>query len=714
MDCSLSKILIVDDYESNQVALANVLQPIENVKLYFASSGNEALKLLINNSFSIILLDVNMPDMDGYEVAELISNTQAYQHTPIVMLTAHEASSENILKAYDCGAIDYITKPIEAPILLNKVKQFIRIDRLQNQTDYLSSERELILEAAGQGVIKLNDAGEIQFANTKSLQLFNLTRKQVLKTHLNKCFKISLSDDANTFDLFNQIKTQVSKRSLYQLQEVTLISQQKDPTLMELTCTSVHQHDNTVYIVVFQDITKRVVMENKLTRLANYDQLTQLVNRAYFNEHIERAIFRSQRIRSTVTLLMLDLDQFKLINDTLGHDVGDGLLKEVATRISTTLRINDIAARFGGDEFAVLLEDCTSVIDADQVAAKLVNLVAQPFIIQGNEIFIETSIGIASSENGEADQATLLKWADIALYEAKSAGRNCYQRFIQTMSDERKKKAHIQSQLRHIIDNQAINIHYQPQYSVSEQKIIGFEALARWPSEGYGTQIISPADFIPIAEQSYLIHELGFQILRSCCLLLSTWRFNNLTQHLTLSVNLSAKQLNAPDFLDQLKTILSNYQFPMNKLILEITETAILNRSASVLNCLDVIKSMGVGLALDDFGTGYSSLKYLQNLPFDIIKIDQCFIQNIDTCQKNNVVIKAVVDIAKAYKMDVVAEGVENEEQLQGAVELGCDKIQGFYFSKAVKKSEINGLLTQDLTGCTVYEMYKPKAYATM
>jgi len=712
MDCSLSKILIVDDYESNQLALANVLQPISNIELHFASSGNEALKILINNSFSLILLDVNMPNMDGYEVADLISNTQAHRHTPIIMVTAHETGSENILKAYDCGAIDYITKPIEVPILLNKVKQFIRIDQLQAKTDYLSSERELILEAAGQGVIKLSAAGEIQFANSKCLQLFDLSREKVLNKHLNECFKISICDDADSFDLFDKIKNNVSKVPIYQVQEVTLATYKKDPLLMELTCTSVDQHGGVVYIIVFQDITKRVVLENKLTRLANYDQLTELANRSYFNEHIERAIFRSQRIGSTVTLLMLDLDQFKLVNDTLGHDIGDALLRDVASRILTTLRINDIAARFGGDEFAVLLEDCTSIIDADHVAEKLVNLIAQPFIIQGNEIFIETSIGIACSENGEANQSTLSKWADIALYEAKSAGRNCYQRFVQTMSDEREKKAYIQSQLRHIIDNQALAIHYQPQYSVKEQKIIGFEALARWPATGYGAQLISPAEFIPIAEQSYLIHDLGLQILRSSCLLLSTWQLDKLTQHLTLSVNLSAKQLNAPDFLEKLKTILSNYQFPLSKLILEITETAILNRSATVINSLDAIKAMGVGLALDDFGTGYSSLNYLQNLPFDVIKIDQCFIQSIGLCRKNHVVIKAVVDIATAYKMDVVAEGVENAEQLQGAVDLGCDKIQGFHFSKPVEENAIHALLLQDLTGCATYTEQKSKLYA--
>lgn len=698
MDLHVSKILIVDDLRNNSIALAKVLQPLTNIQLVLACSGSEALSKLINDKFAVVLLDVNMPDMDGYEVAELISATEAHKHTPIVMLTAHDPSAADILKAYEAGAIDYLTKPIESTILLSKVKQFVKIDQLQSKTHYLKSEREVILEAAGQGVIKVDKKGDIQFSNSKACQILDTEPKKILGAAFNLWFQWQ-ANEIRGQTLFQHLKDKVTKLGLYQHQVAQLINHKNENLQVELTCTSAMQHADSSMIILFQDITARLEMESRLVHLASYDTLTQLVNRTYFHDRLAQAIKRSKRYNTSIVLLLLDLDRFKLINDTLGHDIGDALLQKISIRLKSMLRETDIAARLGGDEFAILLEDCNSNIDAEEIAKKIGTLIAVPCIIEDKEISIETSIGISCCNNGAPDKATLLKWADIALYAAKAAGRNCYQIFVPSMSEQAKKQAYIQNQLRQILERKQLEVYYQGQYSIEEDRFIGFEALVRWPQIDNQPRI-SPAQFIPIAEQSRLIYDLGQAVLIQACTLLQEWQESIHTRHLTLAVNLSAKQLNAHDFLDRLEDILCRFKFPFSKLTFEITETAFLEHSECVTRTVNTLKSMGFLLALDDFGTGYSSLNYLQNLPFDIIKIDQCFIQRLGTCDKTWALVKAIITIADAFDMSIVAEGVESKKQLDSVIALGCDKIQGYYFSKPIAKEQIDSLISSTAPVC--------------
>jgi len=695
MDLQPSKILIVDDILHNRIALNKVLEPLNNVEVIEAASGNEALKTLLSNDFSVILLDVNMPGMDGYEVASLISSSQAHKHTPIVMVTAHDSSGPDVLRAYEAGAIDYLTKPIESTILLNKVKQFIKISQLQAKTNYLKSERESILEAAGQGVVKFNSEGDIEFINNKACQMLGSVADKIIGSKFDKWFT-HMEIEPDSDDLFVFLRKKVHELGLYQQPIAKLIDNNQAIHLVELTCTSPSPKSQKNYsmIVLFQDISARLEMESKLIHLANYDTLTQLANRACFHDNLARAISRSKRLESTVVLLLLDLDRFKQVNDTLGHDIGDELLQGVAKRLASMLRETDLAARLGGDEFAILIEDCQSSIDAELLAKKVLSLISKPFLIQDKEICIETSIGLSRSISGKSDKATLLKWADIALYEAKAEGRNCYQMFVPEMSVHAQKQALIQSQLRQIIEQDLLEVHYQGQFCLKENRFVGFEALVRWPKSNFGEILISPAIFIPIAEQSYLIHELGYQVLQQACGVLQSWQLSTDTQHLTLAVNLSAKQLNAYDFLDRLEHVLCQFDFPLAKLTFEVTETAFLDDSEHVQKCMQTLMNMGFSLALDDFGTGYSSLNYLQNLPFDIIKIDRCFIQRLGFCHKTMALVKAIITIADAFDMSVVAEGVENQIQLDCIAPLGCNKIQGFYFSKPIPKEDVASLIS--------------------
>lgn len=681
MKSSPSKILIVDDYHSNRVSLERLLEPIANIQIFHAESGNSALKQLIHHKFTLILLDVNMPEMDGYEVASLISSTGKHKDTPIVMLTAH-SDNMSILKAYEAGAVDYLSKPIEPTILLNKVQQFVTLNQLQKRTEHLKSENESIIEAIGQGLIKVTEEGMIASANATALTLFNAPLEKVLYTPFNRWFKQSSADN----NLFFNVQSLIELDSIFQ-ESVTLIPFKKQSHQIEITCTQKTNEHNDDIIILFQDISQRLELEAELLQLANYDNLTKLANRNFFNQCLDNTLEKAQLVQSQVFLFMLGLDRFKEVNDTLGHHIGDHILNSVASRLLETLPSNAVAARFGGDEFAILVNS-KSLEETTQLAQSLVTLISRPFHIQDHEIYIETSIGIADCQMSQYDKTTLLKNVDIALNEAKATGKNRYKLFATTMSEKRASQASVQQKLRYLLDDKALLVHYQPQFSVSQGYFIGFEALARWPETGYGDQI-SPGVFIPLAEQSQLIHQVGEQVLIQTCEQLDIWHQQKQNKHLTISVNLSAKQLNHPLFLERLKDILVNYQFPLEQLIFEITETAILGNTEAIIRSIHTIKAMGIRLALDDFGTGYSSLNYLQKLPFDVIKIDQCFVRQLGSCKKTEALVKAIITIADACNMDVIAEGVESDIHHQHVVALGCNKIQGYYYSPALPQSQL-------------------------
>ncbi|WP_438462982.1 EAL domain-containing protein [Marinomonas sp. PE14-40] len=682
-----SKILIVDDYHSNRVSLERLLKPIDNIQIFHAESGNQALSLIIHHQFSLILLDVNMPEMDGYEVAELITSTESHKHTPIIMLTAH-TGNQSALKAYDSGAVDYLTKPIEPTILLNKVGLYVTLDQLQNRTERLKAEKDAIIESIGQGLIKVSQEGIIEFANAAALSLLNQTATEVLSTQFNKWF----TQTNCTENLFTKIQTQIEANSVLQ-QKVTLKPFNKDVHKIEITCSRKQTDQDDDVIILFQDITQKQAYEAELTHLANFDSLTKLANRNHFNQHLNKVLLDTQDKESNFFLLMLGLDGFKKINDTLGHSIGDKLLVGVASRITESLPSNAFAARLGGDEFAILIQH-PEIHAAENLAKQLVQLISNSFIIQDHEIYIETSIGIADAKTGHYDKSVLLKSVDIALNEAKLAGKNRFKLFISEMAEQRSLQASIQNKLRHLLESRALVVHYQPQFSVNLGEFVGFEALARWPEQGYGEQI-SPGVFVPIAEQSILIQEVGKQVLIQACDQLALWHQENKNKHLTISVNLSAKQLNHPLFLEELKDILLKYHFPLERLIFEITETAILSNSESIITSIHNLKAMGVRLALDDFGTGYSSLNYLQKLPFDAIKIDQCFVRRLGSCKKTEALVKAIITIADACNMDVIAEGVESTMHHQQVVALGCNKIQGYYYSPALPIHQLDEYCVQ-------------------
>jgi diguanylate cyclase (GGDEF)-like protein/PAS domain S-box-containing protein len=440
------------------------------------------------------------------------------------------------------------------------------------------------------------------------------------------------------------------------------------------------------------DITERRIMEEELARMARHDVLTGLPNRATFIERLQLAFAAVRRGAAKVAVLFLDLDQFKDVNDTLGHPVGDLLLQAVAKRLQANIREIDIVARFGGDEFALIESDIREPADAAVMADKVLKALSVSFLIQGNEIRIGASIGIAICGLDATDAETLLSHADVALYRAKAEGRGTYRFFTDAMDADVRTRVRVNAELRGAIASGQLFLLYQPQFNVDDGCIIGVEALARWrhPTRG----IISPTEFIPIAERSGLIVALGQWALREACRQMKEWYDAGIAPPL-IAVNVSAMQFKAPlEPGDSIAAILAETGLPPGHLELELTESVLMEVSHDRNDALQRLRKSGLRIAIDDFGTGYSSLDYLGRFPVDRIKIAQNFTLNLANNTRNMAILKAAISMAHELGLDVVVEGVETAEQLALISSLGGHKVQGFYFSKPLPAAKVTALLS--------------------
>jgi diguanylate cyclase (GGDEF)-like protein/PAS domain S-box-containing protein len=443
------------------------------------------------------------------------------------------------------------------------------------------------------------------------------------------------------------------------------------------------------------DITTHKLVEEELLHDAFHDTLTGLPNRALFMIRLVHAIETSrQREGYSFAVLFLDLDRFKLVNDSLGHLLGDQLLIAIARRLEITLRPGDTLARLGGDEFAILLDDIRSVTNAMRVAERMQHQLSQPLTLGKHDICVTSSIGIALS-NGDAEQPEdFLRDADTALYSAKQSGKGSYQVFDMTMHLQNTTRLQVEGDLRQAVEHQSFLLHYWPIMSLQTNTLIGFEALARWEHPQRG--IISPAEFIPVAEETGLIVPLGRWVLYEACRQARTWqqRFPDQTPPI-VSVNLSMKQLSQPDLGAQIAQILSKTGVAPAQLKLEITESAIMEHVETATSVLSELRSLGVAVYMDDFGTGYSSLSYLQRLPIDVVKIDRSFVYDMDQNAENAEIVRAIIVLAHSLGLEVIAEGVEKPVHLDQLRELGCDYGQGFLYSRPVTAEAAETMLRQ-------------------
>ncbi len=473
-----------------------------------------------------------------------------------------------------------------------------------------------------------------------------------------------------------------------------MINRRKDGTIYyeEKSITPLLDDKGAVshFISTGKDITERMQAEERLHHLAYHDVLTDLPNRALFMDRLTHALTRRHSEGNRIAVMFLDVDRFKTINDTLGHDSGDRLLQSFARLLMHCVREGDTVSRFGGDEFAILLEDVTSLKAVTQVADKIKQDLSRPFKAEGQDLYVTTSIGISLFPDDGDDAASLLKYADSAMYRAKEAGRNNHQFYAADMSTQDMERLTLEHGLRHALARNEFFLVYQPQVDVASGRIIGSEALLRWQSPDLG--LVSPERFIPLLEDTGMILEVGEWVLRSACLAAKQWN-SLLGEPLHIAVNVSGRQFYEPELNILVARILDETGLEAQHLELEITESVLMQNDQCSLDNLGALHRLGVRLAIDDFGTGYSSLSYLKRFPVDRLKIDRSFIRDITMNPDDATIVSAITVMAHRLNLMVIAEGVESEEQLEFLRHCACDAMQGYLFSKPLPAAEMQALL---------------------
>ena len=451
-----------------------------------------------------------------------------------------------------------------------------------------------------------------------------------------------------------------------------------------------------------QELQSRKEAEKEIRFLAYYDVLTNLPNRTLFNEILERAIRHAQEHNFIMALLFIDLDLFKRINDTLGHHVGDELLQSVTSRLLNSIRssdyiarpdeheMTDVVSRLGGDEFILLLHNITHISDPGKVALRILKDLSEPFVLVGREVYVTASIGISLYPNDGKDVDNLLKNADVAMYHAKSKGRNNYQHYSQYMTSAAVEYLTLETKIRKALDNNELLLHYQPKQSFLDGKVIGVEALLRWkPAD---SDLVPPANFIPLIEESGLIIPIGEWVLRTACMQNKAWQEAGYGP-LVVSVNLSSRQFDQKNLIEVVTQALRDADLNPQYLELEITESTIMRDPDEAITILYILKNMGIKISVDDFGTGYSSLNYLKRIPLDSLKIDRSFVTHIESSASDQAIIKAIIALAHSLGLNVIAEGVETDQQFAFLHEWGCDELQGYLLSRPLTVGQLPDFL---------------------
>ena len=482
------------------------------------------------------------------------------------------------------------------------------------------------------------------------------------------------------------------------------------PKRIKITAVKNKQQKVTHYVAIFNDISEQIKSQEELHNLAFYDFLTKLPNRHLFLDRFSAALASASRLNKSGAILLIDLDRFKILNDTLGHDYGDFLLIEVAIRLKACVREIDTVSRLGSDEFAILVEDISdnsndASLKAGLIAEKIRESLARPYYFNGHQLLSTSSIGVCLYNGNEKSIAELVQHAELAMYQAKSAGRNSIRFFDPVMQHKVTSHAAIENDLRHAIAKQQLHLYYQMQVDANHRPL-GAEALLRWihPERG----MVLPGLFVPVAEESTLILDIGNWVLNTACRQLSLWAESKQTRDLTLAVNVSAKQFAIPDFADLVANVLKTHKVNPARLKLELTESVLLEDMAATVQKMHALKSLGITLAIDDFGIGYSSLSYLKQLPLDQLKIDQGFVRGITKDGSDAMLVQTIIDLATNFRLNVIAEGVETQAQLTFLKHYECMAFQGFLYGMALPVKEFEQLLHRienNLTG--TYRIFK-------
>ncbi len=686
----LPTVLLVDDRAENLESLEALLDD-GRMCLLKATSGEQALELLLEHDVSLLLLDVQMSVMSGYEVARLMRGNGKTRAVPIIFITALLGDEAATARGYESGAIDYIVKPVNATILRHKISLFLEFDRNRRRLqhayvtlDYSKAYYESILNAAGEGVLGITRDGKINFANPAALQMLHCESADLIGKWVSAFYRNAGAEAANWQSTpFYQCWHSSTECRM----DDDLFVRQDGSSLPVSYCCSPVAGELEGVVLVFQDITIRRRLEEQLRQQAITDHVTGLNNRNGFKDALHMSLERVKRSKKCVALMFIDLDYFKRVNDTLGHDIGDHLLQVVAARLKDSVRPYDVVSRIGGDEFTVMLDELDDVSDASLVAEKILTALRRPFSLKnGMELAIGASIGISTYPECGTDTEGLMQAADVAMYQAKSNGRNLYQYYLPEMNAKARTRLMLEQALRVAVERDEFELYYQPQVDLASGALVGFEALLRWGVNNPGS--VAPSTFVPMLEETGLIVPMGSWVFSTGCRQRQQWR-EQLPDHCSVSVNLSPRQFVDKNLINEIRRILDCNEMPPHQLEIELTEGMLMLDTEYTQGILRALKNMGLKLSVDDFGTGYSSLAYLKQFALDSLKIDKQFIDNLTTSKKDAAITTSIIQLGHNLGLNVIAEGVETQEQMTLLQELGCDVVQGFYFAKPLPAGEV-------------------------
>lgn len=693
-------ILIVDDTVENLKVLTDLLLPIYQVLV--ANSGVRALQLAVTEPRpDLILLDVMMPEMDGYTVLTHLKENSATREIPVIFVTAMDAA-EDEQYGLDLGAADYIAKPLRPPIVLARIRTQLELKRardwLKNQNTVLEAEvarrvaeKELILASAGEGIYGTDVNGAINFINPAAATMLGYEKEELLGRDIHSIIHHSRPDTSPYATDDCSLHTAAAAGLTLLNKEELIWRKDGSPLPVEISSMPMHRDGKLIgAVVTFMDISERKSYLAQLERRSNYDELTGLPNRNLLRDRLTQAIERSRQDNHALAVLLLGLDRFKEINDTLGHDTADQALQRLSKRLRETLQEADTLARVGGDEFVILLDGGESI--ATLICHAIQSKLLEPLSLREHELFLAASIGIAvfpkDGDNGE----TLLKNAAAAMYKAKAAGGNAFRFYASEMNTRSLERLDMTNDLRRALQRDELVLYYQPQLNLRNGEIIGCEALLRWRHPQRG--LVPPGQFIPLAEDSGLIVSIGEWVLRTACLQNKAWQDAGLPV-VSLSVNVSARQFAAQNVAEMVESILLETGIDPTTLELELTESAVMADAEEFVHATEILKGLHITLSIDDFGTGFSSLSYLKRFALDRLKIDISFVRDITQDPNSASIAQAIISLAHNLRLSVIAEGVETEAQLNFLRMRGCDEMQGFYFSKPVPAAEFEQLLRE-------------------
>jgi diguanylate cyclase (GGDEF)-like protein/PAS domain S-box-containing protein len=680
-------ILIVDDDPADRAKIRECLESA-GFRIEEAVDGLHAVEVFHTVRPQTVILDVDIPGMSGIETCAALRKLPGGAQVPILMVTGHD-DADSIAHSYEVGASDFTIKPVHPLILAQRVRYLLRASHALLALTRSAAQLGYTQSIAGLGSWEWDPPTDTLQSTDQVARIFGMRPEHFPKT-LAGLLELIHPEDRDLVQ--NSLLEGVAKEQRSSLYYRILVPD-GGQRVIQSQMGPVRDESNRVegMVGIFQDVTNQKQAEERIHFLAYYDNLTGLANRFLFKDRVTQALAYAQRHRVFAAILYMDLDHFKLVNDTLGHAVGDLLLQAVAERLKKCVRRSDSVARdvdphsqsclarLGGDEFTVLLNNLRDPEDAARVAQLINRELAKPFQVSQHEVFTTVTIGIACFPANGSNLDALLKNADTAMYSAKTLNRSGYQFYSQSMNEQAEERLALEADLRRALDRDEFVVYLQPQIDLRTGAIVGAEALIRWnhPTRG----VLSPSLFLSVAEDIGLGAALGEWVLRTACTQAKGWIASG-HPSIQLSVNLSNSQFHDSNLTQKVAHVLASTQFPPELLDLEFTETIAVGNPERAVAALQDLRDLGLHLSLDDFGTGFSSLRHLQQYPINALKIDQSFVQNIVTNKRDASITRTVIAMGHDLGLRIIAEGVETQEQLDFLREHGCEEIQGYIVSR--------------------------------